>query len=152
MWCIDRIVSKGDYNYAVVKNHPNATKNGYVLEHRIVVENSLGRVLLESEIVHHINGIKKDNRIENLVILNSKEHQSIHGKEKGKRFVVLICPNCKRVFERERRQTHLAKNKTYTTCSASCRGSFSRKVQLDKVDLNLEIENNILFNYIVFSV
>lgn len=45
MWVIEKIVSKGDYNYAVVKGHPFSTKNNYVLEHRIVMENKLGRVL-----------------------------------------------------------------------------------------------------------
>jgi len=58
-WKIEKIVSKGDYNYAVVKNHPNATKYGYVLHHRIVMENHLGRLLNSNEVVHHINGQKK---------------------------------------------------------------------------------------------
>ena len=46
VWKIRRIVSKGDYNYAVVPEHPNKTKFGYVLEHRIVMENHLGRLLI----------------------------------------------------------------------------------------------------------
>lgn len=53
MWKIEKIVKKGDYNYAVVKNHPHATKYGYVLHHRIVMENFLGRLLSPQEIVHH---------------------------------------------------------------------------------------------------
>ena len=68
MWNIRKIVSKGDYNYAVVPEHPNRTKNNYVLEHRVVMENHLGRLLNDDEVVHHINGNKKDNRIENLTI------------------------------------------------------------------------------------
>ena len=43
MWNIKKIVSKGDYLYALVPEHPKATKNGYVLLHRIVMENHLGR-------------------------------------------------------------------------------------------------------------
>lgn len=53
MWNIEKIVSKGDYDYAVVKGHPNATENSYVLHHRIVMENHLNRLLNSNEVVHH---------------------------------------------------------------------------------------------------
>ena len=48
-------------------NHPRSSKNGsYVFEHILVMETKLERYLLPGENVHHINGIKDDNRIENL--------------------------------------------------------------------------------------
>jgi len=49
-WKIQKIVKKGNYLYAKVPEHPNSTKNGYVLEHRIIVENTLKRLLDPKEI------------------------------------------------------------------------------------------------------
>ena len=51
VWKIEKIVKNGDYDYCIVRDHPNRTKNNYVLHHRIVVENHLGRLLDQSEIV-----------------------------------------------------------------------------------------------------
>ena len=57
------------YVYTLKPEHPRATKKGYILQHRLVMEEKLGRYLTPTEVVHHNNGIKDDNRVENLLVV-----------------------------------------------------------------------------------
>ena len=65
--------------YILVKcpNHPAADKHGYVREHRFVVEQHIGRYLERHEIVHHLNGIRHDNRLANLAIVTKTNHPQL---------------------------------------------------------------------------
>ena len=58
--------SKSGYVMVRVPDHPRAGKSPYVFEHILVVEAMLGRYLEPGESVHHRNGVRDDNRPENL--------------------------------------------------------------------------------------
>jgi len=73
--------NKAGYIISYCPTHQYANKQGYVLEHRLVMEKHLDRILDPKEVVHHLNGDTKDNRIENLrVFKSSSKHISHHFK------------------------------------------------------------------------
>jgi hypothetical protein len=63
-------------------DHPEA-QNGYVWEHRVVMEQTLGRRLRLGEVIHHVNHIRDDNRPENLILLTSQAEHGRHHHPPG---------------------------------------------------------------------
>jgi len=82
-WRGGRIIRR-DYIFVIAKDNPNSNSQGYTAEHRLVTEKKLGRYLTKDEVVHHKNGIKDDNRIENLQLMTDSEHKSMHAKQNPK--------------------------------------------------------------------
>lgn len=79
--------SKDRYGYVYVycPEHPHSSADGYVMEHRLVMESYIGRYLEKDEAVHHINRNKKDNRLENLQLMTRSEHAKLHAQIKHKK-------------------------------------------------------------------
>lgn len=75
-WKGGRIIN-GGYILVYYPEHPNKISR-YIFEHRLVMEKHLGRYLDDGEVVHHKNGDKQDNRIENLQIMTYSDHSKLH--------------------------------------------------------------------------
>jgi len=66
------------YVFVFVPEHPAANKTGYIKRSRYIMEQHIGRYLTPEETIHHINEIRDDDRIENLMLCSSNsEHMKI---------------------------------------------------------------------------
>ena len=74
-----RIIDGGYYKIKIRDYTPSLGRR-YYLEHRYIMEQHLGRYLTKNEIIHHLNGDKLDNRIENIQIVSRQLHPVIHYK------------------------------------------------------------------------
>ncbi len=73
-----RKAGRTGYLYQYAPDHPNATKKGYVMQHRLVAESIIDRHLTSDEIVHHIDGNRSNNDPTNLEVLTRSEHVTRH--------------------------------------------------------------------------
>lgn len=85
--------TKKGYITVFVPEHPHKMEGGgaRVFEHRLVMERYLGRYLKPTEIVHHLNQKKDDNRIVNLYLTDRRSHNKIEIEH-------LTCPYCKKII------------------------------------------------------
>lgn len=114
-------IRRSGYWYLLKKDHPFSGKQGYIAEHRLVMESHIGRSLKRGEVVHHINRNISDNRIENLQLFSSPgEHTKIAHPEilearKGLTITKKVCSVCGTEFEVTWHKIHKI------TCSEECR-------------------------------
>lgn len=107
------------------------------------------RILNPEEHVDHKDNDKSNDDIANLQLLSLKENNAKEGKRRGKKMVTLQCPNCNKVFEREKRQTHLQKGGHYTGCCRKCSTTFGQLLFRYPNDLRIvkALNDNIISEY-----
>ena len=105
----------------------------YCYEHHLVWEEHTGRPVPVGFIIHHKDGNKTNNKLDNLCCITEHEHKLLHGQDKERTTVLFECPVCKKIVEREKR---LCKNKI-CFCSLQCCGlfDFKHRTQQEKEDV-----------------
>ena len=112
-WRGGTIRQSSGYIYEYAPDHPHSTKQGYVMQHRLVVEREIGRILDPSEEVHHKNHIRDDNRFENLEVQPDRAtHRVTHAYYEQSE-----CPTCGTPVIRSIAHRRRHKNKY---CSRKC--------------------------------
>lgn len=137
--CMDFKIDKGvGYMYCYNPTHPLANKAGKVYEHRYVMSKHLGRWLTTDEVVHHKDGNRTNNKIENLELTNARYHARIHAVERGCTYYTKVCKHCAKEFE-------VVGSKDFKSrkfCSVLCDKLSRRKFEVQK-----EVLEDLLWRY-----
>lgn len=134
---MNKIIHCG-YYWVYMPDHPLATKNGYIREHRLIAEKELAtneqlicingqNVLNPALDVHHIDENKLNNDVKNLQIVTTSEHMQIHGEKKTKK-VKKICKNCGKEYE-----VINSRKETSKFCCKECMDEFKKKNMIEDI-------------------
>jgi len=94
---------------------------GRILEQRHVMERALGRYLEPGEVVHHINGDKQDNRLENLELMTQSDHMKLHHINYKPKQIMLTCEECGKEFKVKPSRANIMDPKSQRKhCSREC--------------------------------
>lgn len=77
-WNGGRKLTRAGYRQVLYPEHPRADRNGYVMEHIVEWEKHTGVLIPEDCCIHHLNGNKADNRIQNLCMMKTSAHTVFH--------------------------------------------------------------------------
>lgn len=110
-----RVAHANGYIKVWMPGHPMAGADGYVLEHRLVAAQVLGRMLRSDEHVHHLNHNRADNRPENLEVMSAAEHMAHHGDDRT------LDPDVRAKHKREYGRAWRAKNSDHVKAYRAAR-------------------------------
>lgn len=100
----------GGYRYAKTEPlHPKANSKGLYPLHRVLIENSIGRLLENGEVVHHVDGDKTNDSLENLMLLGNPQHAALHSEVP---MVTCVCEMCGDSFLLKPSQYRLRMNRS----------------------------------------
>lgn len=129
-------------NYNIYQNKDgrlrayNKTTHKVTSYPRLLMELSLGRELLPSEDVHHKDGNPLNNDLNNLEVIDHREHDRMHGTQRKKyNDIFMICPICNKQFlwTREQQSHFYSKqSKSGPFCSNKCKGKNNQAIQEKK--------------------
>lgn len=118
---------------------------------KYLVELKLNRHLETNETIHHINGDFTDNRFENLLILDNKEHAKLHSIERMRPDELHTCFYCGKDFIIPGNMMHLRKHKKKKSsgnfCSRRCSGLYGKEVQTNNAEVAKLVERESLKNF-----
>lgn len=77
-WTHNRQKNRKGYVLIYKPEHPRADTYGRVFEHIVVWEECYKKSVPKGYVIHHINGVKDDNRIDNLLLLSNGDHTALH--------------------------------------------------------------------------
>jgi hypothetical protein len=127
---VNRMIRTDGYVITFKPEHPNCKSDGYVMEHRVIMAAHLGRPLRDDEVVHHKNGIKSDNRLENLQLLNPSQHRALENTVDMTGRVCTICGSNKtRICYRDKYHIVARPHWAYVDGQVTCHNCYMRNYQ-----------------------
>lgn len=132
-------MKNGDYILVVAPDWYKGKRyrKRYCFEHHLVWEQYNKRPVPDGYIVHHKDGNKFNNNIENLELMTRAEHTKLHGAQVLKKIAIVKCPSCGKIFEKEARSLNF---RTLVFCSRQCIGKFGYNTKHKKDELNKKVE------------
>ena len=139
-------------NYILViapDNSPGKKYRGrYCSEHVLVYWQHFGILPNNDEIIHHKDGNKRNNNINNLELMKRSEHAKMHQLSKGEAYIKMQCPFCGNEFIRSKSNSYFYKdNRSSMCCSRRCARLFSMIPQEEK---KLRIEKSCITEFRVY--